>query len=110
MNDLPDVVVSETYRNSQDCNYAMCYGIPIVTHAWLQLLGFKVKACWKKTADSEDSFRIPSPESEEVRPKLDPALKNRLSLSFWKPDPSRRHMWSKWNVLELKKPRGVGQS
>lgn len=106
-NDRPDVVISEQYTNSQACNYALCNGIPIATPAWQQILGYKLKACWKKNADSQDSFQMPSATSDDVRPHLDPVMKTRQSLGLWRPDPARRTMWSKWHVLELKKPKGV---
>lgn len=105
--DLPDAVISTLYRNTQDCNFAMCYGIPIVTPSWLQLLEARLKSCWKKSADSQDSFRVPPFDSDDVRPAVDHLLKNRQDPRLWVPDPARRHMWSKWKVLELKKPRGV---
>lgn len=107
LKDRPCVVISQQYRNSQDCNYALCYGIPIVTEAWLGLLSVKLNACWKKSPDWEDSFDVPSVDADGVRPTLEPHLKNRQSLSLWKADRSRQEMWSEWIVLELKKPKGV---
>lgn len=53
---------------------------------------------------------MPSFDSEDVRPALDPLLKNRQNLGLWRADPARRRMWSKWNVLELKKPKGVSHT
>ena len=101
--DPAEIVVSGAYKSSQDCYFAVCYGLPIVSEQWLYTLENRFRACWKKVADSEDSFSLPDAQDERFRPPLDPSLRNTsATLGFWIPRPGNRTLFNGWHVIGLK--------
>nr|XP_018266236.1 uncharacterized protein I303_00211 [Kwoniella dejecticola CBS 10117]OBR88394.1 hypothetical protein I303_00211 [Kwoniella dejecticola CBS 10117] len=99
----PSIVLSAQFRSNIECNYAVCFGIRIVTPSYLHALIGRFKICWKKMADSQDSFTLPDQESEEYRPDFDTALPaSRNDPQAWLPDPSRETLFKEWKVLGLR--------
>lgn len=99
--DHPTVVLSPTYKSTLDCNYAVCYGVRILTPSYLPALIGAVDSSWKKIADSQDSFSLP--DENNFLPTLDPKLPNtRNDVAVWLPDPDRQNLYKGWTILALK--------
>ena len=109
INNKPHFVLSSTYKSSLDCNYAVCFGIGILLPSYLNELVDRLRACWKKVADSQDSFVLPNAAGEVFQPKLDPALpKSRSDAKCWLPDPRRADIFRGWCMMGLR-GKVVGQ-
>lgn len=103
-----DVVIAEELSNAVNPSLAVCYGINIVTPAWLQALSIRLKVCWKKNADSEDSFVIPDVSNPDYQPKMKEGLPaHRADLGSWRIDKSNRTLFSKYAVVGLVGPKKV---
>lgn len=101
--DIPDLVVAAAYKSSIDCNYAVCYGVRIVLPTYLDNLLARLEACWRRIADSQDSFTLPDAASSDFQPNLDSGLPNlRSEIRCWLPDRGRRELWKGWTVMGLK--------
>ncbi|WWD22759.1 hypothetical protein CI109_107252 [Kwoniella shandongensis] len=105
INNRPDYVLSTYLRSSLDCNYAVCFGVPIVLPSFLEALIGRLHACWKKMADSQDSFTLP--DENEYQPEFDPHPSTALPASrkerrTWLPDKSRETLFSGWKVMGLR--------
>ena len=99
----PDLVISPSYKSSTSTNYAVCYGVRIVLPFYLQTLQGRFNACWKKVADSQDSFELPDQELDEFQPGLDAALPNtRRGVECWAPDKRRRNLFKGWKIFGLR--------
>ncbi|ORX41292.1 hypothetical protein BD324DRAFT_613998 [Kockovaella imperatae] len=99
----PSLVLSLTFKNTTECNLAVCYGVQIVTPAYLLALTQKLNACWKLVADHQDSFSIPSADLPNFQPTLDPSLpKSRALIDCWLPDQKRRTLFAGWKILGLR--------
>ena len=106
----PNIVLSTTYRASTDCNYAVCFGVRILVPAYLQAILMRLSSCWKKVADSQDSFMLPDQEEQAFQPELDSALPNvRSSVECWVPDQGRKTLFSDWRIMGLR-AKTVSQS
>ncbi|EIW73239.1 hypothetical protein TREMEDRAFT_59407 [Tremella mesenterica DSM 1558] len=102
----PTFVLSQTYCATPHCNYAVCYGIRILLPIYLEALLAKCNACWKKVADSQDSFALPPEEDPRFQPPLDPNLPNvRASVECWLPDPGRSALFEGWSIMGLRAER-----
>lgn len=100
---IPDVVISSSYRAITTNNYAVCYGVRIVKPNYLSDLIKHLAICWKKVADSQDSFVIPDSADEEYRPSLDDALPlTRKQEAMWLPNPRRKRLFAGWKILGLR--------
>lgn len=101
----PDVLVSPALTPNNDCTYAVCYGVPIVTPAWLQMFAAKLRACWKKAADSQDSYSMPDTSNVAYEPPLDPdaAKKQRGDRRAWRTDRENRFLFSGYRVVGISK-------
>lgn len=103
-----DVVISEEYSNAVNPSLAVCYGIDIVTPAWLQALNIRLKVCWKKNADWEDSWEMPDVKNPGFVPKLKDGLPpHRADLAAWRVDPANRILFSQYSVIGLVGPKKV---
>jgi hypothetical protein len=106
----PNLVISDLYKNSGDCNNAICYGIRILLPVYLDDLEKRLNACWRIPADSQDSFGFPNVEDKKYRPGLEPGLpKSRSVVSAWLPDSSRKQLWKGWKVAALKTNKFVSR-
>ncbi|KLT42941.1 hypothetical protein CC85DRAFT_285099 [Cutaneotrichosporon oleaginosum] len=99
-----DIVVAEEYSIASNPSLAVCYGVPVVTPPWLQILHHRLKVCWKKNADYEDSFSLP--EVDEYLPKIKEGLPtHRADPGSWRIDPMNRTLFEKYWVIGLMGPR-----
>ncbi|WVF66616.1 hypothetical protein IAT40_001356 [Kwoniella sp. CBS 6097] len=104
----PTYVLSPLYKSNADCNYAVCYGIRIVQPSFLEALISRIRACWKKMADYQDSFTLPDEEDDAFQPELDGGLSvSRKDVRCWLPDKKRQTLFKGWKVVGL---RGKTQS
>lgn len=104
--DLPTIVVSGQFKSSPDCYFAVGYGVPIVSEQWLYNLTNRLRACWKKIADSVDSFTLPDSADPALRPPYDPSLRNApANPGFWITRPANRTLFVGWRVVGLKAAR-----
>lgn len=100
---LPDLVISSTYRTTAPMNYAVCYGIRILKPEYIHDIVMRLGTCWKRVADSQDSFTWPEVEDEQYRPRLDGSLPmTRNSETIWLPDPKRKRLFAGWRILGLR--------
>ncbi|WWC85414.1 uncharacterized protein L201_000277 [Kwoniella dendrophila CBS 6074] len=99
----PSLVLSATCKANVDCNYAVCYGVRILLPSYLHAILNRLKACWKKMADSQDSFDLPDQDLEEYQPDIDNTLPAaRQERRVWLPDPNRETLFSDWKILGLR--------
>ncbi|BEI99204.1 hypothetical protein CcaverHIS631_0402470 [Cutaneotrichosporon cavernicola] len=99
-----DVVVAEELSNASNPSLAVCYGVPIVTSGWLSILSNRLKVCWKKTADWEDSFTMP--DLDDFLPKMKEGLPtHRADPGSWRIDASNRTLFERFYVIGLMGPR-----
>ncbi|WVQ64386.1 uncharacterized protein L199_002551 [Kwoniella botswanensis] len=104
----PTIVLSVTYRSNVECNYAVCFGIRILLPIYLHAIISRLKACWKKMADSQDSFNLPDQDAEVFQPDFDNALQaSRKERKAWLPDKRRETLFKGWKIMGL---RGRTQS
>jgi hypothetical protein len=110
ISDKPHFVLSSTYKSSPECNYAVCFGVRILLPAYLNALLSRFRACWKKVADSQDSFSLPDEMDRIFQPQLDTALpKSRGDVQCWLPDDRRLEMFQGWKLMGLR-GQAVSQS
>ncbi|ORY23559.1 hypothetical protein BCR39DRAFT_549174 [Naematelia encephala] len=103
INDKPTYVLSPALRNNPDCNYAVCYAIRILLPLYLDTLISRLNACWRKIADSQDSFSLPDADETRFQPALDPAVQNiRSDVEQWLPHEARPTLFRGWKVLGLR--------
>ncbi|WVQ94224.1 hypothetical protein IAU59_001302 [Kwoniella sp. CBS 9459] len=108
LNSRPTYVLSPVYKSNADCNYAVCFGIRIVQPSYLEALISRIKACWKKMADYQDSFTLPDEEDDAFQPELDGSLPaSRKDVRCWLPNAKRQTLFQGWKVMGL---RGRTQS
>lgn len=101
-----DVVVAEEYSHAVNPSLAVAYGVPVVTPGWLQILHHRLKVCWKKNADWEDSFNMP--DLDEYLPKQKEGLPaHRADPGSWRIDPSNRTLFEGYCAIGLMGPRKV---
>lgn len=106
-----DIVISEELNNASNPSLAVCYGVPIVTPAWLQMLKHRLKVCWKKNADSQDSFELPRPTDEDFVPKMKEGIPgHRADPGGWRISPTNRTLFSKFLVIGLVGSKKVSYS
>ncbi|WWC67234.1 uncharacterized protein I206_101141 [Kwoniella pini CBS 10737] len=99
----PTLVLSALYRSNVECNYAVCFGIRILTPSYLHAFISRLKACWKKMADSQDSFALPDRDAEAFQPEFDNALPtSRKDPQVWLPDEKRETLFKGWKFLGLR--------
>ncbi|WVR03162.1 hypothetical protein IAU60_000152 [Kwoniella sp. DSM 27419] len=104
----PTYVLSPTLKANADCNYAVCFAIRILLPSFLEALLSRLKSCWKKMADHQDSFMLPNEEDPIYQPELDTALPaSRKDKEKWAPDPRRETLFQGWTIMGL---RGKTQS
>nr|XP_019048266.1 hypothetical protein I302_02034 [Kwoniella bestiolae CBS 10118]OCF27196.1 hypothetical protein I302_02034 [Kwoniella bestiolae CBS 10118] len=104
----PTIVLSAAYRSNVDCNYAVCFAIRILLPSYLHAIINRLKACWKKMADSQDSFALPDQDAEQFQPDFETTLQaTRKDRKAWLPDKSRETMFKGWKIMGL---RGRTQS
>ncbi len=105
-----DVVVADELSTATNPSLAVCYGVPIVTPAWLTLLSSRLKVCWKKNADAQDSFLVPD-LVEEFTPKMKEGLQaHRADPGSWRSDPANRTLFEGYCVIGLMGPKKVSSS
>lgn len=99
----PDLVISPSFKSSTPTNYAVCYGVRILLPLYLETLQDRLNACWKKVADSQDSFGLPDQELDMFQPTLDAALPNtRRGTECWIPDKRRKTLFKGWKIFGLR--------
>ncbi|GMK58702.1 hypothetical protein CspeluHIS016_0601440 [Cutaneotrichosporon spelunceum] len=99
-----DVVVAEEYSNASNPSLAVCYGVPVVTPGWLSILSNRLRVCWKKSADWEDSFTMP--DVDGFVPKMKEGLPtHRADPGSWRIDPSNRTLFERFYVVGLMGPK-----
>ncbi|KAK8844689.1 hypothetical protein IAR55_006538 [Kwoniella newhampshirensis] len=108
VNDRPNYVLSTYLRSNLDCNYAVCYGVPIVVPTFLEAVIGRLRACWKKMADSQDSFSLPDQDDpHRFQPEFDPTPTSALPASRkekrnWQPERSRETLFQGWKTMGLR--------
>ncbi|KAK4684742.1 hypothetical protein P7C73_g5427, partial [Tremellales sp. Uapishka_1] len=99
----PNYVLSSAYKPSPDTNFAVCYAIRILLPAYLEALRNRFIACWKKVADSGDSFTLPDETAASLQPQLAAQLPNmRNHVQCWLPDERRPVMFKGWQIMGLR--------
>ena len=107
----PNYVLSSVFRSSPECNYAVCYAVRILLPSYLRATLDRLSACWKKVADSQDSFTLPNELDPVYEPKLDTGLLNsRTVVDAWLPDERRKILFAGWKVKVLRGPKAVSLS
>lgn len=107
---LPNVVITPSYRGSISCYHAIVFGIPMASLEWLTMLNARLRRCWKKVADSEDSFSVPDVDDPGYRPTFDPtAFKGvQTKPEFWYPPRPENHaMFADYSVVVLRTKKSV---
>lgn len=111
VDDPPEVVIAAALKSSHDNNLAVCYGIPIVTPAWLSMLSMRLRACWKTVADSQDSFEVPSTSDPDYEPPMDDSMKKvkvRSDPAAWRPKKANRTLFKGWKAIVMRSAKRVG--
>lgn len=112
--DRPHIVVTEDYRGSNDCLSAVIFGTPMVSPKWLEMLMSRLRVCWRKVADAQDSFVVPNfADDDNYEPKWDPA-RNSLKAAqahkdFWMPPRDNSELWSKYLVIGVRTKRNLAR-
>ncbi|KAL7420219.1 hypothetical protein Q5752_005186 [Cryptotrichosporon argae] len=99
----PDFVITETFKSTVACNYAVCRAVRILRPNWLATLTYKLAGCWKQSPDGDDSFALPDINDPQYQPRVDgtlPAMRN--MTNDWLPDPRRKTLFEGWWCLALK--------
>ena len=99
----PTLVLSQTFKNTTECNSAVVSATHILLPAYLQGISHRLNACWKKIADSQDSYSLPPFDDPLYEPELDAGLPNtRRMKEMWLPDERRRTLFKGWKITGLR--------
>ncbi|WRT63291.1 uncharacterized protein IL334_000196 [Kwoniella shivajii] len=102
-NSRPTIVLSSSYRSNVECNYAVCFAVRILLPSYLSAVINRLKVCWKKMADFQDSFSMPDQDAEEFQPDYDGVLPaSRKERKAWLPDENRLTLFEGWKILGLR--------